>query len=81
MTATTLKDLLSAHNRQISIESIERTVAEFYKIKVADLHSKKRNSTGTAITSSWRPHYRPEYPGLCFSCSSLERRRSWALEA
>jgi len=38
-----LKDLLSAHNRQISIENIQKTVAEFYKIKVADLHSKKRS--------------------------------------
>jgi chromosomal replication initiator protein len=38
-----LKDLLSAHNRQISIENIQRTVAEFYKIKLADLHSKKRS--------------------------------------
>jgi chromosomal replication initiator protein len=38
-----LKDLLSAHNRQISIENIQRTVAEFYKIRVADLHAKKRN--------------------------------------
>jgi chromosomal replication initiator protein len=38
-----LKDLLSAHNRQISIENIQRTVAEFYKIKVADLHAKKRS--------------------------------------
>jgi chromosomal replication initiator protein len=38
-----LKDLLSLHNRQISIESIQKTVAEFYKIKVADLHSKRRS--------------------------------------
>ena len=38
-----LKDLLSAHNRQISIENIQKTVAEFYKIKVSDLHSKKRS--------------------------------------
>jgi len=38
-----LKDLLSAHNRHISIENIQKTVAEFYKIKVADLHSKKRS--------------------------------------
>jgi len=37
-----LKDLLSVHNRQISIENIQKTVAEFYKIKVADLHAKKR---------------------------------------
>jgi chromosomal replication initiator protein len=38
-----LKDLLSLHNRHISIENIQKTVAEFYKLKVADLHSKKRN--------------------------------------
>jgi len=38
-----LKDLLSAHNRQISIDNIQKTVAEFYKIKVSDLHSKKRS--------------------------------------
>jgi chromosomal replication initiator protein len=38
-----LKDLLSAHNRQISIENIQKTVAEFYKIKVSDLHAKKRS--------------------------------------
>lgn len=37
-----LRDLLSVHNRQISIENIQKTVAEFYKIRVADLHSKKR---------------------------------------
>jgi chromosomal replication initiator protein len=37
-----LRDLLTVHNRQISIENIQKTVAEFYKIKVADLHAKKR---------------------------------------
>jgi chromosomal replication initiator protein len=37
-----LKDLLFVHNRQISIDNIQKTVAEFYKIKVSDLHSKKR---------------------------------------
>ena len=37
-----LKDLLSLQNRQISIENIQKTVADFYKIKVADMHSKKR---------------------------------------
>jgi chromosomal replication initiator protein len=38
-----LKDLLSVHNRQVSVENIQKTVAEFYKIRVADLHSKKRS--------------------------------------
>ena len=37
-----LKDLLSIQNRQVSIENIQKTVADFYKIKVADMYSKKR---------------------------------------
>lgn len=37
-----LKDLFGAHNRQITFESIQKTVAEYYKIKVSDMHSKKR---------------------------------------
>jgi chromosomal replication initiator protein len=37
-----LKDLLSIQNRQISVDSIQRTVADFYNIKVADMYSKKR---------------------------------------
>lgn len=37
-----LKDLLAVQNRQISIENIQKTVADYYKIKVADMFSKKR---------------------------------------
>ena len=37
-----LKDLLASQNKQISIENIQKTVADFYRIKVADLLSKKR---------------------------------------
>jgi chromosomal replication initiator protein len=37
-----LKDLLSIQNRQIGVENIQKTVADFYKIKVADMYSKKR---------------------------------------
>ncbi len=37
-----LKDLLSAQNKQVSIENIQKTVADFYRIKVVDLLSKKR---------------------------------------
>lgn len=37
-----LKDLLSIQNRQISVESIQKTVANFYNIKVGDMYSKKR---------------------------------------
>jgi chromosomal replication initiator protein len=37
-----LRDLLSIQNRQISVENIQKTVADYYKIKVADMYSKKR---------------------------------------
>ncbi|RYG39075.1 MAG: chromosomal replication initiator protein DnaA [Burkholderiales bacterium] len=37
-----LKDLLSIQNRQIGVENIQKTVADFYKIKIADMYSKKR---------------------------------------
>jgi len=40
-----LKDLLAIQNRQISIENIQKTVADYYKIKVADMYSKKRVRT------------------------------------
>ena len=38
-----LKDLVSAQNRQITIENIQKTVADYYKLKISDLHSKKRS--------------------------------------
>lgn len=38
-----LKDLLSLQDRLVSIDNIQKTVAEYYKIKVSDLHSKRRN--------------------------------------
>lgn len=37
-----LKDLLAVQSRQISIENIQKTVADYYKIKVSDMYSKKR---------------------------------------
>ncbi len=37
-----LKDLLAAQNKQVSIENIQKTVADFYRIKIVDLLSKKR---------------------------------------
>jgi chromosomal replication initiator protein len=40
--ARKLRDLLSIQNRQISVENIQKTVADYYKIKVADMYSKKR---------------------------------------
>ncbi len=37
-----LKDLLSIQNRQVGVENIQKTCADFYKIKVADMYPKKR---------------------------------------
>ena len=37
-----LKDLIGAVNRQITVEGIQKTVADYFKLKVADLFSKKR---------------------------------------
>ncbi len=39
----TLKDLLSLQDKLVTIENIIKTVAEYYKIKVADVLSKRRN--------------------------------------
>ena len=37
-----LKDILVAQSRQISIDNIQKTVADYYRIKMAELLSKKR---------------------------------------
>lgn len=37
-----LKDLIGAVNRQITVDNIQKTVADYFKMKVADLFSKKR---------------------------------------
>lgn len=37
-----LRDLLALQNRQISVENIQKTVADYYKIKVSEMYSKKR---------------------------------------
>lgn len=37
-----LRDVLASQSRQVSIENIQRTVADYYKIKVSEMYSKKR---------------------------------------
>jgi chromosomal replication initiator protein len=39
-----LRDLLRVQNRAISIENIQKTVADFYRVKVSELFSKKRTA-------------------------------------
>jgi chromosomal replication initiator protein len=38
-----LRDLLAVHSRQVSIENIQKIVADYYKIKVSEMYSKKRS--------------------------------------
>jgi chromosomal replication initiator protein len=38
-----LRDILNVASRQVSVEGIQKTVAEYFKIKVSDMHSKRRN--------------------------------------
>jgi chromosomal replication initiator protein len=38
-----LRDIIVAQTRQISVENIQKTVAEYYRLKVSELISKKRN--------------------------------------
>ncbi len=52
-----LKDLLAAQNKQVSIENIQKTVADFYRIKLFDLMSKKRT----------RIFARPRQIAMCLS--------------
>lgn len=42
LTRETLKDLLALQDKLVTIDNIQRTVAQFYKLRVADLTSKRR---------------------------------------
>jgi len=38
-----LKDLIALQDRLVSVDNIQKVVAEYYKIKISDLHSKRRS--------------------------------------
>ncbi len=38
-----LRDLIAIQDRQVGIDNIQKTVADYYKIRIGDLHSKRRN--------------------------------------
>jgi len=42
-----LRDLIALQDKLITIENIQKTVAEYYKIKVSDLLSKRRSRVVT----------------------------------
>jgi len=43
MVSEALRDLLVFQERQVTIQNIQRSVADHYNIRVSDLHSKRRN--------------------------------------
>jgi chromosomal replication initiator protein len=62
-----LRDLLAIQAKQITIENIQKTVAEYYNIRVSDLLSKRRNRSITrprqiamSITKELTSHSLPE---------------------
>lgn len=42
-----LKDLLALQDKLVTIDNIQKTVAEFFKVRVSDLHSKRRSRSVT----------------------------------
>ncbi len=46
-TKTSLRDLLALQAKLVTIENIQRTVAAYFKVRVADLHSKRRSRSIT----------------------------------
>jgi len=42
LTKEALKDILAAQSRMVTVDNIQKVVAEYFKIKVSDLHSKSR---------------------------------------
>jgi chromosomal replication initiator protein len=66
-TKESLKDLLALQEKLITIENIQKTVAEFYKIRVSDLLSKRRTRSlarprqvAMAIAKELTSHSLPE---------------------
>lgn len=62
-----LQDLFSIQERQVSIDNIQRAVADYYKIKLSDLLSKRRNRTvarprqmAMSLTKEFTSHSLPE---------------------
>ncbi len=43
LTREALRDLLVFQERRVTVQNIQKTVAEYFKMRVSDLHSKRRN--------------------------------------
>jgi chromosomal replication initiator protein len=67
-----LRDLLAIQDKQVSVDNIQRTVAEYYKLKLSELLSKKRTRSiarprqlAMALSKELTAHSFPEI-GECF---------------
>ena len=66
----TLRDLIALHDRLVTIENIQKTVAEYFKIRISDLHSNSRSRSITrprqmamALSKELTNHSLPEIGG------------------
>lgn len=66
-TQNSLRDLLIIQDKQVTMENIQKTTAEYYKIRVADLLSKRRNRSiarprqvAMALSKEFTNHSLPE---------------------
>ena len=87
-----LHDLITLQDKQVSIENIQKTVAEYYKIRVADLHSKRRTRSvarprqiAMALAKSLTSHSLPEigdafggrdHTTVLYACRKIEELRN-----
>lgn len=87
-----LHDLITLQDKQVSIENIQKTVAEYYKIRVADLHSKRRTRSvarprqiAMALAKSLTSHSLPEigdafggrdHTTVLYACRKIESLRT-----
>ena len=86
-----LRDLIAVRGRQITIENIQKTVADYYKIKVAEMYSKKRTrnfarprQVAMALARELTNHSFPEIGGafgnrhhttVMHACDEIEQLR------
>lgn len=87
-----LHDLITLQDKQVSIENIQKIVAEYYKIRVADLHSKRRTRSvarprqvAMALAKQLTNHSLPEigdafggrdHTTVLYACRKIEELRS-----
>lgn len=86
-----LKDVIGAFNRQITVDNIQKTVAEYYKIKVADMFSPRRTrviarprQVAMWLAKDLTPHSLPsigdafggrDHTTVLHACRTIEEKR------